>query len=577
MGGKGEDQDGFPHDILEQMQAGHEKFMREVEHEAREGRRLQQGVDRDGGKNYTWEARSTASTSLSPSSDKNIFVFFKDLVDSSLSSLTDSFMSLPSNIQELREKVQGEREVQDHEELGFWRRWAALKSSADHDEALARWTDLKEIANHNGALPVQALLNQRSNEALDAAAMLLREAQERNKHVRPESIHALYRDGSETGIPLMFAPPWLSIDWFKRSRYSPIRLEQDSLSQCAGGKWRAAFEDLLSATLDKPMTSTEQWGMRPDGVTQSTRSGSGIDWMLSLQCRGILPPQLPSLYNLSGVNPHACGSFVDTSPPHGCIAFAPWLREIDLSTAFCDFNDLAHEIETPASGQAEKLSGWKQHETELDLYNAQWDDKEVLGRQQAHHEDPRTDTLEQERERRWFREQQRCDAADDLWDALSNGNTDAATQCLRDWHHEHERPLGDILASLTSDDVTNFGPLLSAALRRSGLVDEVNDDAAERRRQECQALGLLPSDASRSTILPGQHTQVNVLSSLTTTQTTRLPDGTVTTKVLLKQRFADGREETEEKLHTYKEPLQAAEAPAAPESAKSEKKGWFWS
>ncbi|KAF2113506.1 hypothetical protein BDV96DRAFT_577903 [Lophiotrema nucula] len=88
----------------------------------------------------------------------------------------------------------------------------------------------------------------------------------------------------------------------------------------------------------------------------------------------------------------------------------------------------------------------------------------------------------------------------------------------------------------------------------------------------------------------------SVLSTLTTTERTTAPDGTVTTKVVLKKRFADGREESSETVHTQKgqesnaapqqdawKAMQDAQFPSqlAPASGKEEKKddkkkGWFW-
>jgi hypothetical protein len=64
-----------------------------------------------------------------------------------------------------------------------------------------------------------------------------------------------------------------------------------------------------------------------------------------------------------------------------------------------------------------------------------------------------------------------------------------------------------------------------------------------------------------------------VLSTLTTTETTRLPDGSVKTTVVLKRRFAGGFEETQESTQT------SFEEPIAPTSGGQEpsKKGWFWS
>jgi len=51
------------------------------------------------------------------------------------------------------------------------------------------------------------------------------------------------------------------------------------------------------------MTSQERFGVRwPANNQVSTWRGPGLDWMLSLQCRGILPPQIPSWYSLV-INP----------------------------------------------------------------------------------------------------------------------------------------------------------------------------------------------------------------------------------------------------------------------------------
>jgi len=85
----------------------------------------------------------------------------------------------------------------------------------------------------------------------------------------------------------------------------------------------------------------------------------------------------------------------------------------------------------------------------------------------------------------------------------------------------------------------------------------------------------------------------SVLSTLTTTERTTHPDGTVTTKMVLKKRFADGREESSETVHTtqghehnilpqlqsearVQQRVKQEEAPFKPDSEKKSK-GWFWS
>ncbi|KAA6413232.1 MAG: hypothetical protein FRX48_02976 [Lasallia pustulata] len=84
----------------------------------------------------------------------------------------------------------------------------------------------------------------------------------------------------------------------------------------------------------------------------------------------------------------------------------------------------------------------------------------------------------------------------------------------------------------------------------------------------------------------------SVISTLTTTEKRRLPDGTVHTKVVLKKRFADGNEESSEtvittpgtELHNQAQMMQAGgvrDEPAkkgVPEKKEEKsKKGWFWS
>ncbi|EOA84080.1 uncharacterized protein SETTUDRAFT_93687 [Exserohilum turcica Et28A] len=82
----------------------------------------------------------------------------------------------------------------------------------------------------------------------------------------------------------------------------------------------------------------------------------------------------------------------------------------------------------------------------------------------------------------------------------------------------------------------------------------------------------------------------SILSTLTTTERTVAPDGSITTKVMLKKRFADGREESSETVHTQRgqetdapardpwKALQNAQSSSSSEGEANKKKnGWFWS
>lgn len=82
----------------------------------------------------------------------------------------------------------------------------------------------------------------------------------------------------------------------------------------------------------------------------------------------------------------------------------------------------------------------------------------------------------------------------------------------------------------------------------------------------------------------------SIVSTMTTTERRVLPDGTVTTKKVLKKRFADGTEETEETTNTThgtRKPLELEQSrphstlnSSRSESAiaqEAKKKSWFWS
>ena len=109
--------------------------------------------------------------------------------------------------------------------------------------------------------------------------------------------------------------------------------------------------------------------------------------------------------------------------------------------------------------------------------------------------------------------------------------------------------------------------------------------AAEAFKQE-RELHVVPTTHAQD----GDDKKPSVISTLTTTERRTLPDGSVHTKMMLKKRFADGREESTETTHTTKEnqttPQQksikddgSTKTEPAPKIEKYEqkKKGWFWS
>ncbi|KAF1928215.1 uncharacterized protein M421DRAFT_101080 [Didymella exigua CBS 183.55] len=97
---------------------------------------------------------------------------------------------------------------------------------------------------------------------------------------------------------------------------------------------------------------------------------------------------------------------------------------------------------------------------------------------------------------------------------------------------------------------------------------------------------LLTTQANPSPL--SSESKPTVLSTLTTTERMTATDGTITTKVVLKKRFADGSEQSSETIHTQRgEDAHQTEGPwramqstqsALDQNRKPQKKsGWFWS
>lgn len=109
-------------------------------------------------------------------------------------------------------------------------------------------------------------------------------------------------------------------------------------------------------------------------------------------------------------------------------------------------------------------------------------------------------------------------------------------------------------------------------------------DAKQGTETEMDAYEQLLQPSASSA--PSAEIESKLLSTLTTTERTIAPDGTVTTKVVLKKRFADGSEQSSESVHTQRAehssqvepswiPLQ--QSPNDPSSKEQKRGGWFWS
>jgi hypothetical protein len=239
-----------------------------------------------------------------------------------------------------------------------------------------------------------------SEEARQAARVLLLQARNASLGVDSRKILSLYQDHGQGMMPVHSKFPirtttsnttWLGIDWFRHSPYSPIQLEQHSTAHQHGGKWRAAFEDLLCSHLDKPQVAHKAWKAEdsiaasdPDNQTLYNHwAQPGIDWMLGLQCRGILPPQLPSLYNITPLETKKLDRVFGKIVSGVSNFWTPYGRSV-----YEDFTQLARIVASPDAEDLVVRSNSKP-DTELDMYENMW--KDDYGRNEA--EDPKSEAM----------------------------------------------------------------------------------------------------------------------------------------------------------------------------------------
>ena len=229
-------------------------------------------------KRPTTVASPSQAQETSKSESNNPLIAFKHFVDGAVSAVTN-FNKTAKDAQEACED--------EHDKA--YKRWTGAENTRHSIHILGKWITASKAWCQ--------LLGNPSDEARATARMLLLESARKNSHVSPSKIVALFEDpASQPGRGDDY-PRWLSVEWFRSSKDSPVNLEADPALAKYDTKWRNAFEDLLTAALDKPMTSREKFGYRGPIGPNSTWRGPGLDWMLSLQCRGILPPQLPTMYS----------------------------------------------------------------------------------------------------------------------------------------------------------------------------------------------------------------------------------------------------------------------------------------
>lgn len=149
-----------------------------------------------------------------------------------------------------------------------------------------------------------------------------------------------------------------------------------------------------------------------------------------------------------------------------------------------------------------------------------------------------------------------------------SAHDDAGDEPSYEYAHDHEDQHDD---PPTPDPQQTGFPKSEALCQDVSQSTETELDAYERL--------LTPASSSSSS----HASPSKILSTLTTTERTTAPDGTVTTKVVLKKRFADGSEQSSETVHTQRsdkteEPRMVSQPSSDVVGQNGQKKGgWFWS
>ena len=312
-----------------------------------------------------------------------------------------------------------------------------------------------------------------------------------------------------------------------KSPYSPLHLEKQNHFQEHGQKWRRAFEDLIAIQTGNEMEKHDQ-------PQSKQRSAYWVGSMLNRGVFGVIgapDSDQDPLGTAGGLEEH---DWMDTtSAEETCLGIMRLLRAQERVEQQREL-EKQQEEEEECRRVARLLRAQFQHE-QLNKFEGNEDDD---------------------------------DDDDDDDDEYDND--------------------ADEEESLNEQEVCTELDLLERVLGLKGCLfdrDLVQSMASQAFNSE---------SASEETSTPktrnAENGKPSIISTLTTTERITLPDGSVHTKMVLKKRFADGREESSETTHTTKDqppPLQqkligkseASKTDKKDEADKSaqKKKGWFWS
>ena len=358
------------------------------------------------------------------------------------------------------------------------------------------------------------------------------------------------QDSSQAAFPVAYVA---------LSSYSPLQLEEHENLREHGMKWRHAFEDLMAVQNGHEMPSESE------RARYYPCSSGG--WLRSMLERGYLERWKPvsSRQEQDSIRPKELGARQPENDADEDTEFT----ELDLYQNFLGAQGPASSSETSSSA-AEASSGSSSAERVSRLLPdsppATMSSTDILGR-----------------------------AIIAARKAVCNdnaGNYEEASQLyfqsLDHLFMAHSREKDDEVKQLIWAKIGEY----KERFQELKLLREEEDDKTDGWKPAAAGPIESMSNAHAFNYTHNDQGKPSVISTLTTTERRRLPDGTVHTKMVLKKRFADGNEESSEtvimtpgtELHNQAQTMQAGgvrDEPAkkgVPEKKEEKsKKGWFWS
>ena len=325
--------------------------------------------------------------------------------------------------------------------------------------------------------------------------------------------------------------PFLGVAYMHTSPYSPVNLEQEERFKKHSGKLRAAFADLLAYQQEETLLS--------DNTVQTNAQMTPSDWLAEMTGMIIFGRGKA----LGGWNRFYPQDF----PPSmiGLLEQRDRALSAESENSCCD-----GDVDVAAIQKKMELLSTLRFLRRAEI---------AMNRVRRENEDKPEVNQNQEEFCQW--------KGDDDEQQQARGEDDDYLPC------------NDLLfCQALMDQHGNFKDFEGETDERGTAIG--NEPCADLRGKYKESEGARVEKQSKVANQP------SILSTLTTTEQRTLPDGTVTTKVVLKKRFSDGAEEVTENFHTQNAPLSqkltSMDSRRKQESTSQEPKakkrsGWFWS